>query len=255
MDGDIIDSSDVDFEPVPTKRSGKYRGQKGLQFGHDAPSTRAGQKLWVDRFNAYREFTLRKSLAQTFDGEDILRFLDSVIDKLVPNGKVQPGPGVSLLTTTLHIPSDYDLFGRRRESRETDQGVVEAPRLAQLCHHGPHGRMLDLAPPRIWFEELGSNPGPWLDGFPCYGSQPWGVASETSHARTQLYDGDLVMRSEHVELMLEGQELKFQNLRARMKIKAHGADFVDAISDRTAYIIIRELLYESGTLKFIEPRV
>jgi len=97
---DNFNSSDVELElPVRTKRhtiksidkiieaSGEDRlktkaAVKSIEFGHGAPGTRYEQDLWVTRFNTFREFTLRQSLATPFTGDDVIRYMDAQIDKL-----------------------------------------------------------------------------------------------------------------------------------------------------------------------------
>lgn len=71
---DLQNSSDMEFEPAPSKSLGTRPGQasitkiiqdvqndrvssnqtvKQLQYGHGAPGTRQHQELWVGRFNAF----------------------------------------------------------------------------------------------------------------------------------------------------------------------------------------------------------
>ena len=121
---DILNSSDMEFEPEPSKRSNRHPGQasidqiiqaasedrltskrtaKQLEFGRGAPGTRAKQELWVARFNAYRQYTLKKSLSEPFTGDDVLRFFDSIINKIRPSFRDKPSPGVTLMTNAFQI--------------------------------------------------------------------------------------------------------------------------------------------------------
>ncbi|KAK9333621.1 hypothetical protein V1520DRAFT_331267 [Lipomyces starkeyi] len=89
---DDFNSSDIEFEPAVSKNLGRQPGRasiariieasdidrltskravKQLQFGHGAPSTRAQQQLWVERFNAFRTQTLKQSLSVPFPGEPV----------------------------------------------------------------------------------------------------------------------------------------------------------------------------------------
>lgn len=99
-DGAPFNSSDVEFEVPSVSKQAAYRGQasidqlvkhaqsdrltskrtvKQLQFGHGAPGTRAKQSLWIRRFNAFRQHTLKQSLDTPFTGDDMLRFFDAII--------------------------------------------------------------------------------------------------------------------------------------------------------------------------------
>lgn len=95
-----FNSSDLEFEPPTTSKQAAFRGQASidliiknahadrisskktiqqLEFGHGAPSTRAHQTLWINRFNAYRQHSLKQSLSTPFTGDDMLRFFDATI--------------------------------------------------------------------------------------------------------------------------------------------------------------------------------
>ncbi|KAK4506430.1 hypothetical protein PRZ48_000162 [Zasmidium cellare] len=99
MADDDLNSSDIEFEPAQPKLYAKA-GQasierliqnsaqdrltskkrvKQLAYGRGAPSTRRTQSLWVNRFEAYRQHTLKQSLASPFCGADLIRFLDSIL--------------------------------------------------------------------------------------------------------------------------------------------------------------------------------
>jgi hypothetical protein len=100
---DDVNSSDVEFEPPEVDKQLSTAGQasidqiianatsdrltskrrlKQLEFGSGAPDTRYKQSLWVRRFNAFRQHTLKQDLTVPFTGDDIVRFFDTIIGKL-----------------------------------------------------------------------------------------------------------------------------------------------------------------------------
>ena len=100
---DDFDSSDIDFgEPdidpsdcfigqksidaiianAPQDRIASKRTLKTLQFAQGAPGTRQSQKLWVRRFEAFREHTLGNDPTTPFTGPEVIRFFDSIIGKM-----------------------------------------------------------------------------------------------------------------------------------------------------------------------------
>ncbi len=105
---DDMASSDVEFDAPSSKlnpNSGKAsiaqivqhaqadrfsskKTVKQLQFGRGAPTTMASQSLWVNRFNSFRQQTLRQQLTNPFTGEDFLRFLDSIIGRFVSSNGI-----------------------------------------------------------------------------------------------------------------------------------------------------------------------
>ncbi|KAK9238767.1 hypothetical protein V1525DRAFT_387155 [Lipomyces kononenkoae] len=126
-----FNSSDVEFEPAPSKASGRRPGQvsiakiiqetsndrmsskraiKQLQFGRGAPGTRRAQELWVERFNAFRTFTLRQSLDEPFNGDDVLRFFDTIISKITPSLTGKPIPNADVVLSGFRFISSYGTF-------------------------------------------------------------------------------------------------------------------------------------------------
>lgn len=83
-----------DHRQANNDRISSKRTVKQLEFGHGAPGTGALQELWVERFNAFRQHALKKSLDEPFCGDDVLRFFDSIISKMRPS-KGKTGLGVS----------------------------------------------------------------------------------------------------------------------------------------------------------------
>lgn len=145
FDSSHIDFGDPDIDPsdlsigqksidtiianAKEDRIASQRTLKRLQFGHGAPSTRAEQKLWVKRFEAFREHTLGNDPTIPFTGPEVIRFLDSIISKvplsLVPLylanvasviGKLKPAacdkpvPSVVTIVRAYEIIIDYGVF-------------------------------------------------------------------------------------------------------------------------------------------------
>ncbi|KAJ6178691.1 hypothetical protein N7519_009152 [Penicillium mononematosum] len=77
------DSTDAIIQNSAANRLTSKKRVKQLQFGHGAPGTRYSQNLWVRRFNAYRQHSLREDPTVPFTGEDLIRFFDSIIGKNV----------------------------------------------------------------------------------------------------------------------------------------------------------------------------
>jgi hypothetical protein len=102
---DDLNSSDIEFGPPEvSKQTTTTAGQtsiddiianaasyrltskrrlKQLEFGHGAPSTQYSQSLWVRRFNTFRQHALKQDITIPFTGDDIIRFFDTMIGKLL----------------------------------------------------------------------------------------------------------------------------------------------------------------------------
>lgn len=99
---DGFDSSDLEFpsdgEQQPYPRPGQAsieriiasaaedrvsskKTLKNLQLHSRAPGTEGEYSLWIARFNAFREHTLRQSLDTPFTGADMIRFFDCMIGR------------------------------------------------------------------------------------------------------------------------------------------------------------------------------
>ncbi|MCJ1260170.1 hypothetical protein MMC22_000029 [Lobaria immixta] len=83
---------------------------KALEFGHGSPGTMRIQALWVNRFNAFREHTLKHSLEKPFTGDDILRFFDVIIDKIKPTFLDKPAVSKITIGHALKVLSQYGTF-------------------------------------------------------------------------------------------------------------------------------------------------
>lgn len=100
-----INSSDQEFDDVPVVAHDRLRGQasiakmketaeqdrmsskrtvKGLQLQSLVPSTEKKMSLWVQRFEAFREFVLQQSIHTPFTGDDLIRFFDVIISAYLP---------------------------------------------------------------------------------------------------------------------------------------------------------------------------
>lgn len=101
-----FDSSDIEWDKIPidprlksagaasiallqanaaADRISSKRSAKQLTFGAGAvPSTQRHTSVWVNRFLAFREHTLRQDLSSPFTSEDVVRFLDAILGKHTP---------------------------------------------------------------------------------------------------------------------------------------------------------------------------
>ena len=122
-------SSDIEFEIITSKRSYKpgqrsiekiieyavedrlssEKTAKTLEYGHGPPSEHYHQDLWVNRFNAFRITTLRQSLETPFTGDDLIRFLDSHINKL-EQMKDKPAPNINTFVAAVKVLLPYRTF-------------------------------------------------------------------------------------------------------------------------------------------------
>ena len=127
---DPLNSSDIEFEPVVSKRqyavgqasidkiveeaqADRYTSKKvvkQLEFGYGSPSHRYAQDLWVRRFATFREHTLRQDLKTKFNGDDVVRCFDVIIPKLTPGIADKSVPGVEGLVRGLRVLIEYGRF-------------------------------------------------------------------------------------------------------------------------------------------------
>ncbi|KAF2172029.1 hypothetical protein M409DRAFT_50624 [Zasmidium cellare ATCC 36951] len=128
---DTFDSSDVEYE-APVPKLNKSAGQasiarlvqdgendrltskktvKQLTFGSGAKTTRYQQALWVNRFEVFREHTLKQALDKPFKADDLIRFLDTILSKKklkLRRGK--PAPNDDLAWDAAKIIISYGSF-------------------------------------------------------------------------------------------------------------------------------------------------
>ncbi|KAK9246717.1 hypothetical protein V1506DRAFT_505362 [Lipomyces tetrasporus] len=253
-----FNSSDVEFEPAPSKASGRRPGQasiakiieeasndrlsskrtlRQLQFGHGAPGTRENQELWVERFNAFRRFTLKQSLDEPFNGDDVLRFFDSIVSKITPGSKGKPAPNDKVVLNGIRIISSYGTFTYPKSSGY-ELTKYDGSRLQTwLDDSVKAGRLTKgVWKQRVWlnFMTVSRMGRAWLDHHHKYGTWNWDITIARllsivlitslgcrvgDVARSRLYTATEYMQYKHVELMVDGQEAKFENLRARITVE------------------------------------
>ncbi|KAI9793441.1 MAG: hypothetical protein M1816_000335 [Peltula sp. TS41687] len=221
-----------------------------LEFGNGAPSTRATQDLWVGRFNAFREFTLKKALTDPFSGDDILRFFDSIISKIRPTNRGKRGPGVEWLTSAFKILSAYGIFtypkssGYELTNRDglrlhtfLDDAVKDGRLTKGLWHRSVWLNYMTLT-------RIGRS---WLQYHHTNGSLNWDITLSRwlsvvlvaslgcrvgDAARSALWTGDQYMLYEHIDLLLDDRnEPRLENLRARISIE-YQKGFKDTRNER-----------------------
>ena len=83
---------------------------KALEFGHGSSSTMIIQALWMNWFNAFREYILKHSLEKPFIGDDILRFFDVIIDKIKHTFLDKPAVNKITIVHALKVLSQYRTF-------------------------------------------------------------------------------------------------------------------------------------------------
>ncbi|KAL8881632.1 MAG: hypothetical protein Q9198_001197 [Flavoplaca austrocitrina] len=81
-------SSDLEFEPLETDPRSTRAGRLSilsLQTTATADRAKSKRAVKVVQFEAFREFTLGQDPNQVCSGDDILRFIDTIIDHMRPN--------------------------------------------------------------------------------------------------------------------------------------------------------------------------
>jgi hypothetical protein len=255
---DYENSSDIEFEAAPPKQLCRRPGQASialiqkyaaedrinskrtaqrLQYGRGAPSTRQAQEIWVARFNAFREFTLRKPLNLPFTGDDVLRFFDSIIDKIRPGSVHKPAPSDEIVTKAFGIISDYGRFTFSRASGY-DLSPHDAVRIQTWKDDAVKAGRLTKGGwnKRVWlnFMVLSKMTRLWLDHHHKHGTDSWDIvlarhmsivvltsigARGGDVARSKLYEGIEHMKFLHAELIHEGDEPKFENITVKIIVE------------------------------------
>lgn len=72
-------SIDLMIADAAKDRISSKKTVKKLQFQASAPGTVQAYGLWTRRFEAFREHVLHQSTDVPFTGEDMIRFLDSIM--------------------------------------------------------------------------------------------------------------------------------------------------------------------------------
>src|SRR5206468_4158887 len=83
---------------------------KSLEFGRGAPGTINSAHRWVSRFNTFRQAALRQNIKLPFTGQDIVRFLDSIIGKLKPSVNGKPVVSVTVVKAAVSCLAEYGTF-------------------------------------------------------------------------------------------------------------------------------------------------
>jgi len=254
---DDFNSSDIEFETV-VKKGKRKRGERSIQaiiehaeedrisskrtvktleFGKGAPGTIAISHLWVQRFTAFREYTLRQSIEKPFSGDDLLRFFDSIISKLKPNirGKVAPSSEY-ICVGHMHL-SEYGTFtytkeqGYKLTERDTLRyntwmdDAIKAGRLTK-----------GLWKKKVWlnYTIVSRMAKAWLNHFEKRGTRNWdlviarllSIVMVTSVGmrvgdvtRSTSYVGEEYVKYKDIEMKVEGDgTAKLKNLRARVTL-------------------------------------
>ncbi|KAI9790015.1 MAG: hypothetical protein M1816_005629 [Peltula sp. TS41687] len=156
MDDDEINSSDVELPPVPLKgSSGRNPGQASIALIIEHAA--------ADRLNTKRTIKSlqfghvpRKSVAQPFDGDDLLRFFDCIIAKVKPHSRDKSAPWVSLITNAFRIFLDYGTFTYSQGYSLTKRGGAQFQTFVDDAVKA--GRLIKgLQKPKLWL-----NTRPWL---------------------------------------------------------------------------------------------
>lgn len=118
------------IQRATTDRIASKKTVKQLAFGRGAPSTLDRQDLWIRRFTEYRRHTLSQDPTKPFSGDDLIRFLDSVIGKslsyqptvltnanvvssigiLKPGGQGRPAPSKLTIIAGITVILQYGNF-------------------------------------------------------------------------------------------------------------------------------------------------
>ncbi|SMR55134.1 unnamed protein product [Zymoseptoria tritici ST99CH_1E4] len=83
---------------------------KQLTFHYGAPTTQRTQNRWIQRFETFRRHTLKQSLDTPFDGDDLIRFYDSILNQKLTNIAGKPGPNDDLVWLSSTYLIQYGKF-------------------------------------------------------------------------------------------------------------------------------------------------
>jgi hypothetical protein len=250
---DDLNSSDIEFEPAPSKgrsnlgkqsiediiahaaedRISSKKSIKTLQFGSGSPGNIQNTLRWVKRFNAFRQYALRQNVDLPFTGDDLIRFFDSIIGKLKPSIKAKPVPSADIVRNALISLSSYGTFtypeasGYKLTARDgvrLQTWVDDAVKSGRLIK----GRWKR----RVWlnFTIVSRMTKAWLDHYDKYGTRNWDliIAKHLSIVlvsslgmrvgdvtRSSSYHGLEYLKYKDVKLRIEGDgEAKLENIRA-----------------------------------------
>ena len=97
-----LDSIAAILESASDDRIGSKRTVKLLEFGKGPTKSQDTQKLWVTRYETVRTSVLKQDVSKTFDGDDLVRFLDMIIGKLHPGSIGKPAVNTSTIETAIN---------------------------------------------------------------------------------------------------------------------------------------------------------
>jgi len=252
---DNFNSSDIEFEPTLVKGQ-KKRGQrsiqeiiehaaedrisskkaiKSLEFGRGAPGTVQTAQLWVQRFNAFRQSTLRKPIDLPFTGDDLLRFLDVIIGKLRPNSRDKPVPSSEHIVHGFTHIAAYGIFTYNEASGyklTANDGARIQTWLDDMIKAGrlTKGRWKK----RVWlnYTIVSRMTRAWLDHHHRFGARNWdlviaallSIVLVTSVGmrigdvtRSTAYDGLEYVKYKDIQMKVVG-EAKLANIKARITL-------------------------------------
>jgi hypothetical protein len=252
---DDFNSSDIEFEPVLVKGKQK-RGQrsiqeiiehadedrisskkaiKSLEFGRGAPGTIDMAQHWVQRFNAFRQSTLRRSIDIPFTGDDVLRFLDTIIGKLRRHSRDKPVPSSEYIVGGFAQISAYGTFTYKEESGYK-LTVNDAARLQTWLDDAVKAGRLTKGrwKKKVWlnYTIVSRMTKAWLNHHLRFGARNWdlviagllsivlvtGVGMRVGDVtRSSAYDGLEYVKYKDIQLKVVG-EAKLSNIKARITL-------------------------------------
>ena len=100
------------IEDAQQDRFNSKRTVKQLQYGRGVAGTKYAQSLWATRFEAFRANVLKEDIHQSFDGDTLIRFFDSILS----NGKMKrhsydkPAPNLTTIHSAVAFLVGYGTF-------------------------------------------------------------------------------------------------------------------------------------------------
>ncbi|KAF8854058.1 hypothetical protein BDZ45DRAFT_806147 [Acephala macrosclerotiorum] len=253
--GDNFNSSDIEFEPTVVKgkrqrgrqsiqeiiehadedRISSKKAIKSLEFGHGAPGTIDNSQLWVQRFNVFRQVTLKKSIDLPFTGDDVLRFLDTAIGRLRPHSRDKPVPSSEYIVGGFKHISSYGTF-TYKEASGYKLTVNDAARLQTWLDDAIKAGRLTKGrwKKKVWlnFTIVSRMTRAWLNHHYRFGARNWdlviaGLLSIVlitavgmrvgDVTRSSGYDGIQYVKYKDINLRVTG-EAKLANVKARITL-------------------------------------
>ncbi|MCJ1267501.1 hypothetical protein MMC22_007386 [Lobaria immixta] len=105
---DYLNSSDIEFEPGPSKASSKTPGLASItQIVADAEDDRISSKSRVKQLEFGNGAPSTRFLDKPFGGDDLVRFFDAILDKVRPHFTKKPAPSDTLVRNGFQILIKY----------------------------------------------------------------------------------------------------------------------------------------------------